>query len=177
MEKVKFWQKRLNGAKSSILLVAFLTIVNVILIATNADIVFLFSAYVPQVVMDISADIAAEEGINAILYIGIGVSIFMALVYLFLWVGARKKFGFLPAALVFFGIDTVMLLIDIIPYFDMIFIPDIVLHLFIIAELIVGIVAHKKLKKMTSPDGKGMETLTEEQAEKSTYTGAELTDK
>ncbi len=50
----------------------------------------------------------------------------MALLYLALWFGAKKKAGFLIVALVLFGIDTAILLFDLVSYFDSSFIIDVV---------------------------------------------------
>ena len=60
MQEIEKLQKRVNTSKHTIILVAVLTIVNTVLIAVNADMVFTFSAYVPQLVTFIFADMAAD---------------------------------------------------------------------------------------------------------------------
>ena len=70
-------QKRLNTAKSTILLIGALTIINTVLIAFNADVVFTFSAYVPQFVTWLFMDIAADLQVKRYLYIGIAMQCYI----------------------------------------------------------------------------------------------------
>lgn len=91
MQEIEKLQKRVNTSKHTIILVAVLTIVNTVLIAVNADMVFTFSAYVPQLVTFIFADMAAEMQAESYFYIGIAIAVFMALLYLALWFGAKEK--------------------------------------------------------------------------------------
>ncbi|MDE6111505.1 MAG: hypothetical protein K2F65_06265 [Eubacterium sp.] len=148
MQEIEKLKKRVNTAKHAIILVAVLTIVNTILIAVNADLVFTFSAYVPQFVTFIFADMAAEMQTKSYLYIGIAIAILVGLIYLALWFGAKKKDGFIIVALVLFGIDSAVLLYHLVSYFDSSFIIDVAFHAWVIYDLILGISAYSKLKKM-----------------------------
>ena len=164
MQEIEKLQKRVNTAKHTIILVAALTIVNTILIAVNADMVFTFSAYVPQLVTFIFADMALEMQADSYLYIGIAIAILMALLYLALWFGAKKKAGLLIVALVLFGIDSAVLLYDLVSYFDSSFIIDVVFHAWVIYDLILGISSYSKLKKLPVE-----ETLMQQNSEQTDY--------
>ena len=164
MQEIEKLQKRVNTARHTIILVAVLTIVNTILIAADADLVFTFSAYVPQLVTFIFADMAAEMQANSYLYIGIAIAILMALIYLALWLGAKKKTGFLIVALVLFGIDSAILLLDLVSYFEASYIIDIVFHAWVIYDLILGVSAYSKLKKLPVE-----ETIIQQNAEQADY--------
>ncbi len=164
MQEIEKLQKRVNTSKHTIILVAVLTIVNTVLIAVNADMVFTFSAYVPQLVTFIFADMAADLQAESYFYIGIAIAVFMALLYLALWFGAKKKAGFLIVALVLFGIDTAILLFDLVSYFDSSFIIDVVFHAWVIYDLILGISSYLKLKKLPVD-----ETLMQQNSEQTEY--------
>ena len=148
MQEIEKLKKRVNTAKYSLLLVAGLTIVNTVLIALNADMVFTFSAYVPQLVTYIFMDMAADLQVKSYFYIGIAIAILMALIYLAFWFGAKKKSGFLIFALILFGIDTAVLLYDLTSYFEASYLIDIAFHAWVIYDLILGISAYSKLKKL-----------------------------
>ncbi|MDE5604549.1 MAG: hypothetical protein K2I73_03075 [Eubacterium sp.] len=148
MQEIEKLQKRINTAKTSIILVAVLTIANTVLIAINSDMVFTFSAYVPQLVTFIFADMAADMQEKSYLYIGIAIAILMALIYVALWLGAKKKNVFIIVALVLFGIDSAVLLYDISSYFQASYFIDIAFHAWVIYDLILGIIAYSKLKKI-----------------------------
>ncbi|MDE5996549.1 MAG: hypothetical protein K2G56_06485 [Eubacterium sp.] len=164
MQEIEKLKKRVNTAKHTIILVAALTIVNTILIAVNADLVFTFSAYVPQLVTFNFADMDAEMQANSYLYIGIAIAILMALIYLALWFGAKKKAGFLIVALVLFGIDTAVLLYDLTSYFEASYLIDVAFHAWVIYDLDIGISANSKLKKLTVE-----ETLIQQNSEETDY--------
>ena len=148
MQDIEKLKKRVRTAKTTILLVAVLTIANIVLIVIESDMVFTFSAFIPQFVITIFAGIAAEQGISSLVYIGIAIALLMALIYLALWLGAKKKDGFIIAALVFFGLDTAVLLLGLVSYFDKSYIIDVVFHAWVIYDLILGVSAYSKLKKM-----------------------------
>lgn len=153
MQEIERLKKRVNTAKTTIILVAVLTIANTVLIAINADMVFTFSAYIPQFVTFLFADLAADLQDKTDLYIGVAIAILMALIYVALWFGAKKKDSFIAVALVLFGIDTAfMLYFDVIVYFDISSVIDILFHGWVVFDLIMGIHAYSKLKKMPAEE-------------------------
>ncbi|MDE6659071.1 MAG: hypothetical protein K2K01_03010 [Eubacterium sp.] len=152
MQDIEKLKKRINTAKTSIILVAVLTIANTILIAVNADMVFTFSAHVPQLVTFMFSEIAVEMQEKSYLYIGIAIAILMSLIYVALWLGAKKKNSFMVVALVLFSIDSAVLLYDLLLAFDASFIIDIAFHAWVIYDLILGISAYSKLKKIPAEE-------------------------
>ena len=112
MQEVIKLKKWIKTAKTTIFLVAVLTFVNTLLIAFNSGTVFTFSAYIPQLVVYIFADAAAD----------------------------------------LFSIDTAVLLLDVIPYFDFSYIIDILFHGWVIFDLVMGVCSCSKLRKMSVQD-------------------------
>ena len=152
MQEVIKLKKWIKTAKTTIFLVAVLTFVNTLLIAFNSGTVFTFSAYIPQLVVYIFADAAADLQVKNYLYIGAAIAILISLVYLALWLGAKKKDAMIAAALVLFSIDTAVLLLDVIPYFDFSYIIDILFHGWVIFDLVMGVCSCSKLRKMSVQD-------------------------
>ena len=147
----------INGSRHNILLVVAFTIINVILLATNSNTYFLFSAYVPYMLMDYGmyfggmypaeyygeyfvAGMAQSKGFFLCM---IALIIVVLALYVLCWAFSKKNpKGWLIFALVLFGIDTVMLLVMLELSFDLIL--DYVFHGWVIVSLVKGISAIKK---------------------------------
>lgn len=144
----------------NLLLVVVFTIINLVLLATNADSYFLFSAFIPYFITslgmflcgrfpeyyyeDIEEMMFLENSIFVVLLI---ISIILTLLYLLAWfMSSKNRAGWLVFALVFFGFDTLgMLVLNGISFETVI---DIVFHGWVIYYLVLGIHAHKKLKEL-----------------------------
>ena len=131
--------------------------INVVLLVTNSDTYFLFSAYVPYLIADLGMlfcgmypseyydvifadmEILGKDVFAVIL----GIVAVILVLYLLCWIFSKKRAGWMTVALVFFCIDTgVMLLLNGI---DLDMIVDILFHGWVIFSLAGGISAHKKL--------------------------------
>lgn len=162
MQEIVKLKKRINVAKSTILMVAVLTLINIAAIVFDAAYSFPFSAYVPQFVTAVFAGIAEEQGTDSILYIGIAVAVLLSLVYVALWFGAKKKNTFLIVALVFFAIDTAFFIYSLFLYFDASYIIDIAFHAWVIFDLVLGISAYSQLKKIPEQEIQNAEGYKEQ---------------
>lgn len=153
-------ENKYNGTKGNLLLVVVFTVINLVLLITNANTYFLFSAYVPYAILDLAmffcgkypAEYYAELGEMPVLnstvfYIAIAVAFVIVLLYFVSWLFIKKgKNGWLVFSLVFFSFDTaVMFLLNGI---DTSMIMDILFHAWVIYSLAQGIDAYKKLKKL-----------------------------
>lgn len=76
----------------------------------------------------------------------------------------QRKKRLLIVTLVLFGIDTAILLFDLVSYFDSSFIIDVVFHAWVIYDLILGISSYLKLKKLPVD-----ETLMQQNSEQTEY--------
>lgn len=153
------YERKYNASRANLLLVVIATAINMFLIVSGSDTYFLFSAFIPYFLTTIGMvqcgllppEFYAEPLENYIFY---DKSLFVALLifaiiltslYLLAWFMSRKnRVGWLIFALVFFGLDTVGMLI-----FNGIAadgIVDIVFHAWVIYYLVMGIIAHRKLK-------------------------------
>lgn len=153
-------ESRYSAAAKNLYLVAAFTAVNLILIMTNTDMYFLFSANIPFVLTALSryfcGMMPAESyaGLGDIefwpasfFYVALTISILSIALYVLAGILSNKhRVGWLIAALVMFSLDTVFM----VWYYgiDMSIIIDMVFHVWVLVILIQGIAAHYKLKKM-----------------------------
>lgn len=141
-------EQQINGARSSLLLVLALTLVNVGLLMANSNTFFLFSVFVPYELVYFGRTMdAGLIGSNTV--VSLVVAAVILVVFLLCWLFAKKKPGWLTVAAVLFALDTAALL-----YFTFTLaadpagqILDIVLHAYVLFQLIQGCVNAAKLKK------------------------------
>lgn len=164
-----------NAARSNLLLVVGFTLFNIILLVTNSNTYFLFSAYIPYIFGDFGmylcgkypaeyygADMAdlkfAGNGVFA-LFIGLAV-VFIAL-YFLCWIFSKKqRVGWMIAALVLFIADTIILLL--IGGISVDLMMDYVFHVWVIVSLSRGVVAYFKYKKLPPEEEFENETQAQE---------------
>ena len=159
------YERKYKASRANLLLVVIATAINMFLIATGSDTYFLFSAFIPYFLTTIGMvqcgllpseyyEYPMEDYIfyDKSLFVALLIiSIILTSLYLLAWFMSKKnRVGWLIFALVFFGLDTVgMLIFNGIAADGII---DIVFHAWIIYYLVVGIIAHNKLKNYPYED-------------------------
>lgn len=157
-------ETRYNSSINNILLVVGFSVINIILLVTNANTYFLFSAFIPYFAVDYGMyfcgiypeeyyydvpDMVFED--KSVLWIAIAVAAVSLLIYLLCWfLAKKKKVGAVIFALVLFLIDTVVMLW--LTGFSMDSIFDIVIHIWVISYLVIAIVTYFKMKKLPEED-------------------------
>ena len=154
-------EARYNKSRHNLLLVLIFTAINIVLLVTNANSYFLFSAYVPYMLVDLGMDMcgmypAEYYGADYSEYvflnpsffaICLGIAIVILAMYLLSWIFSKKaRVGWLIFSVVFFVLDFIVLLL-VVEINSSIMI-DIVFHVWVIVSLMMGIVSHFKLKKL-----------------------------
>lgn len=149
------------NSRHNILLVVIFSVINMTLLLTNADTYFLFSAYVPYLLTDIGmlmCGMYPEEfyvgELSAMEFLGkgfLGVMLAIAgvilLLYLLSWIFCKKnRVGWMIFTLVFFAIDTALLLLLNGIVLEMA--VDYLIHAWVIVSLAKGISAYYKAKKL-----------------------------
>ena len=157
----KAYEQKYITSRLNLLLVVIFTAINLLLLIANADTYFLFSAFIPYYITAIGMLMCGrfpaeyygaefEKMVffdNSLFIILLIVSIVITLLYLLAWfMSNKKRVGWLIFALVFFGLDTVGMLLMSGLAIDSLF--DILFHAWVIGYLIVGISAHYKLKAL-----------------------------
>ncbi len=156
-------ENRYQSYRHEIIFVVLCTVINAVLLLTNADTYFLFSAYVPYFMITMGMmmcgkfpaeyyeDLDGMELLDdsflvvmcVLAAIGIGI-------YVLCWFMAKKRVGWLVAALVLISLDTIA--IFLLAGIDMTMILDYIFHGLIIYSLVMGIITDKKLKALPEED-------------------------
>ena len=154
-------EERYNKSRHNLLLVLIFTAINIVLLVTNANSYFLFSAYVPYMLVDLGMDLcgmypAEYYGVDysedlflnpSFFAICLGIALVILAMYLLSWIFSKKaRVGWLIFSVVFFVIDFIVLLL-VVELNSSIMI-DIVFHVWVIVSLMMGIISHFKLKKL-----------------------------
>lgn len=154
------YEQKYRTSRMNLLIVTVITAINLILLVTNSDSYFLFSAFIPYFITGTGMLMCGRfpedyyEGLedmifldNSVFVVLLVIAIIITLLYLLAWfMSSKNRVGWLIFSLVFFGIDTLgMLFINGIS-FDAIL--DIIFHAWVIYYLILGISAHNKLKNL-----------------------------
>lgn len=164
-ELIKQEKARLEGkyksSRFNLLLVIVFTVINIVLLVTNSNSYFLFSATVPYFVADlgmllsgmypeeyyIELEFTPTLGTEVFIFL-LSVAAVMLIFYLICFLLSKeRKVGWLIAALVFFSIDTAACLF----LYGFEGILDIAFHAWVIFDLASGIKAHNDLKKLPEP--------------------------
>jgi hypothetical protein len=146
------------SARRDILLVLGFTIINIILLVTNTNTYFLFSAYIPYLIADFAMYFCGKypaeyyEGValdfygDTVFAVMLALAALILVMYLLSWFFSDKgRVGWLIFAAVLFGLDTAgMLLMGV----SLEYVLDILFHAWFLYSLIGGIVAYYKLKKL-----------------------------
>ena len=165
-----------QSARHNILLVVAFTLINIILLVTNSNTYFLFSAAIPYFIVDLgmllcgkypaeyyAGELAGMEVLNDTFFVvTLVVTAVILLLYLLSWIFCKKpRVGWMIFALVFFVLDTVGMLCLTGISSDAI--VDVVFHGWVIFSLINGTVACFKLKKL--PEEEEVPELQQEPVE------------
>lgn len=150
------------SARTSLLLIAALTVVNIVLAFVGSDTYLLFSLTLPyylvyfllemtgqfsaEYYMDVYGTTELEFWPEALLYIGLVIAVIVIAIYVVLYVLSKKHPTAYLVATIFFGIDTLILLGYALLGGFVYFLIDIAIHGVIIYLLIKGIIAGYKAK-------------------------------
>lgn len=162
-------ENRYKGSINNLLVIVLFSVVNIVLLVTNADSYFLFSAFIPYFLADYGMyycgmypedyyyDVGEIEFLDKSYFVyALVIAAVILLVYLLCWFMAKKKkIGWVIAALIFFALDTAAMLFFMGINMDMFM--DILIHIWVFGYLINAIVVYRKMKK--APE---TEEITEE---------------
>ena len=159
----RVYEQKYATSRANLLIVVACTAINIILLVTNADVYFLFSAFIPYFITGMGMllcgrfpeeyyvdELAGMQFLdNSVFYILLIISIIIIFIYLFAWyMSKNNRVGWLVFILALFTLDTIGMLINNGISFQSIF--DILFHIWVMYYLIVGIKAHYKLKEFSA---------------------------
>lgn len=152
-------------AKGSLLAIILFSFINLFAL-TFTDSYYLFSSYITQL-FGIMAWVALEEASTALVAIFIIIGALTLIPYLLCFIFAKKRVGWMIAALVLFSIDTLLLIIMELPYIaesGITIIIDLVFHAYGIFALATAVKYGLQAKKIKESPVEPA-PITEENAE------------
>lgn len=161
-------ENKYNTTRYNLLLVIGFTLINIVLLVTNSDRYFLFSAYIPYTVATLGMILCGKYPLeyygggslsdynfmDQTAFVGfIALAIILVALYVLAYVFSKKlRPGWLIFALVIFILDTLFMFIDAGIQTDMII--DYLFHIWVIVSLAIGMSAGYKLKKLPPEEEK-----------------------
>lgn len=159
-------ERRYKNSMLSLLLIVIFSSVNLLLLLTNSDKYFLFSAYIPYLLgdyamfysgrypaeyyADVSETVFMTDGLFAVT---VSIACLVILFYAVSWFFARrKKAVWLVFSLGLFVVDTLVMFVVVGVYYEMLI--DIIFHIWAIVSLSLGVSAYMKLRKLSEEEKK-----------------------
>ena len=138
-------ERKYANSRANLWIVVVASFLNLIFIAFNGS-YFLFAPSMPALLVELTLMEAGEAGVEpSALLVPIIAGVVMTLPYLLCAILSKKHVGWMVAALVFFSVDCVYLLV----MFNLLsVIVDILFHAWIMFYLITGVINGFKLKNM-----------------------------
>lgn len=137
-------EQKFNTARSNLLLMIILTLINLVLLILGSDTMMLFSATVPYWI----ALIGFVSGDGMLLTIGIAVAVILLGIYFACWFFCKKHYGWMIVALVLFIIDTICLAGLSLLIGDVSGWLDIIMHIWVLYYLVIGVKYGRNLKSL-----------------------------
>jgi len=172
-------ETRYQNSRVNLLFVVLFTVINVVLLVTQSDTYFLFSAFIPYVLVSLGMilcgmypqeyygdDFAGMEFLDkSVFAVFLLIAVIAVVLYLISWIFSKKyRGGWLIFALIIFAVDTLVMFAFVGFALDSII--DIAFHVWVIVSLARGIHACGKLKKMPAELPEASEFAETEQENK-----------
>lgn len=161
MSERQILETKFVNSRHNLLIVLIFTVVNILLLVTNSNSYFLFSAYIPYLAVDLGMYLCGKYPVeiygedygfaeflpNGFLVIMLVIAAVILAMYLLSWIFTKKgNKGWMVFALVFFAVDTAAMLLFNGISTDMII--DVVFHGWVVYSLASGVSAANKLEKL-----------------------------
>ena len=131
-------------ARGNLLLMIVFTLLNIVLLFTGSDVMWLFSATIPYYVVIFG--VVSEDAV--FLTINVVIAAIGLLAYLLCWIFSKKRYGWMIAALVMFIVDTLAMVGLFLLAGEFSGIMDLVFHAWILYYLFLGVTNGRKLKQL-----------------------------
>jgi len=138
-------------SRNNLLLVVAFTVINLVLIYFEAGVNFLFSATIPQFILNVAKVVAGSTDENIFLIIGLVIAFLAVLSYFVFWLLARRARVLILVSLIFFCIDSLLLVYLVFnDDFNFSVLMEIAFHAWILYYLITGVKAWYKLRGVST---------------------------
>ena len=131
-------------ARTNLLLMLIFTVLNILLLFTESDMMWLFSATIPYYAAIFG--IISED--MAFLIVNLVIAGICLLAYLICWIFSKKHYGFMIAALVMFALDTLVLVGLGLLDGQFSGVVDVACHAWVLYYLIIGVKFGRQVKTL-----------------------------
>ena len=141
-------------SRNNLLLVIVFTVINLVLIYFEANLNFLFSATIPQFVFNIGKAMSDQTDTDIFLIIGLVIAFLAVLSYFIFWILAKRARVLILIALIFFSIDSLLLIYLVFTNdeFNFSVLIEIAFHAWILYYLFTGVKAWYKLRGVSADE-------------------------
>ncbi len=134
-------EEKFASARSNLLLMIGLSVINLVLLALGTNTMLLFSATIPYLIASVAAALDAAV-------LGFVLAMIPLLLYLLCWWKSEEHFGWMIAALVMFNLDTLVMVGTYVELGEISGIMDILIHAWVLYYLIIGMVYGRQLRTL-----------------------------
>jgi len=146
-QKLKL-NRTINLARSNLIAMTVLTVVNIAAYFFGGDFGFPFSAFFPYAAV-IFGDIFATELLDPmLLYWGMALAAIVLILFLTGYFLSKKRHGWLMFVSILYVLDLLFMTFIYFPDFDFSALLDYVFHFWVLYYLIMGVIAARKLKNL-----------------------------
>ncbi len=159
-----------KSMRASLLLIAVMSTINLITIIF-AETYFLFSAYLPQLLVSVGYVLYLETEIAAFPIIMGLIGLVTIIPYFVCWIFSKKHVGWMIGALVLFSLDSLLFLPDFLVFLldgDVSMLIDLAIRIYALVSLAMGISYGLKAKKAAATVTEAIPTMAEVLAEDGT---------
>lgn len=140
--------EKYKSARTNLLIMIAFTLINIILLFTNAGSMLLFSATVPY----LAVGVGLVSEFTPVLVVCTIFAAITLLIYLLCWIFSKKHYGWMIAALVLFILDTLVMALTYLGIGDTSGILDVLVHIWVLYYLIIGVKYGARMKSLPAEE-------------------------
>ena len=156
-EKIKLY-RQINLARSNLIAMTVLTVVNIAAYFFGGDFGFPFSAFFPYAAVVFGDIFATELADPMIFYWGVTLGSIVLLLFVIGYFLSKKRHGWLKVVTLLYVLDILFMTFIYFPDFDFLALLDYVFHFWVLYYLVMGVIAAGKLKKL--PEEPALDVVT-----------------
>lgn len=146
-ETIKLY-RRINLARSNLIAMTLLTIVNIAAYFFGGDFGFPFSAFFPYAAVIFGDIFATELADPMIFYWGIALASIVLILFIVGYFLSKKRHGWLIFVTVLYVLDLIFMTYIYYPDFDFSALLDYAFHFWVLYYLVMGVIAARKIKNL-----------------------------
>lgn len=156
-QKLKF-NRTINLARSNLIAMTVLTVVNIAAYYFGGDFGFPYSAFFPYAAVVFGDIFAVEFADPMILYWGVALAVIVLMLFFVGYLLSKKRHVWLTVVTILYVLDMLFMTYIYFPDFDFGAIIDFAFHFWVLYYLVLGVIAAGKLKKL--PEEPALDIVT-----------------